>query len=210
MKWFLVGFGFFIDGLQALLTIGIVVMPSLGGAAGGWYICSNGGETIARICAAIGGAAGAAATPALLPFAPAVAFVLITVIGISMGTALILGLVVSGDFNAKYVIGGFIAEVSPLGILPIWGGMALMCVLANKTSEGGLVGATAAVTAGVLTGRGLSPSTYTNAAQALRRPSTSFSRGSTVPQEETLAREERTRPQLLNRDIRPPLKTELK
>lgn len=161
---FLILFALLIDGLQMLLSWGLLalgdavtaatpVTTGLGGAGTGCYLNSSGWYDLPGcvVGAIAGGAIGATASIGGIPLGIILGFVVDFCISATFGVALVALLIYSGMFYPGYLFGGTIFELIPgFDDFPGWTFMTIMCVIRKKSEDksGLLSGVAGVVVAG--------------------------------------------------------------
>ena len=167
-------FALFIDGLQAGVSAGFLMLGSfagtIGGAAAGAAACQGAGTLVAGACATVAGAAGTLVNAHLavigVPLAVGFGIAVNICISLTMGSELIMLLALNGMFNARYVVGVFIGEAIPgLDNLPGWTFLAIKSVLKKSAKSGTGISSFAAGVAGMA----LSPASPLSAINTLRQ-----------------------------------------
>jgi len=141
---FLILFALFIDGLQALISLGLFVIASSGGTvAGGAVGCAAGNYVAGQIGCWLGGGvlgifgslANAFLAPVLVPIGIVLAFAVNICLSVVLGgmlTALLW------HFKMLYVgyLPGYLAEIMPgVGVLPFWTGFVVASILRKKAED---------------------------------------------------------------------------
>ncbi len=148
----LILFALFIDGLQAGISFGLVVIGTFSGTAAGAgvgaLVCEKLGSFSFALCTVAGGAAGTFANgftaPIAVPVGILLGFVVNFCISATFGTILVMFLASGGMFYPKYLFGGGLLEIIPgFNDLPGWTTLTVLSVLRKKASLGGLVGGAA-------------------------------------------------------------------
>jgi hypothetical protein len=153
----LIMFALIIDGLQALIGLGVSVIAAfpgtVGGAVGG---CVAGQQVAGSLGCSIGGFVlgilgtvlpiNGLLTPATIPLGMAIGFTIDVCLSLTLGSGLIFVLFMFGMFYPKYVWSGSIAEFLPgFDILPGWTAMVVLSILEKSKEERGVLGTVAGV-----------------------------------------------------------------
>ncbi len=139
----LLTFALFIDGLQAGISFAAAgLMGPLGGALGATIWCANnlpGGSLVQGACTLVGGAAGAAATPILMPLGIAFGFAINICLSLTMGAGLMLAIHVVFGRQTPWMWGSFIGDMIPgVNNLPFWTLMVLRAWYEDASKRGSL------------------------------------------------------------------------
>ncbi len=154
----LIIFALCIDGLQALIGLGISIIAAFPGTVGGAAAGCVGAQYIVagKISCAVGGFVlgiigsfpiinGALAT-VTVPLGMAVAFTIDICLSLTLGSGLIMALIFCGMFHPKYIWSGSIVEFLPcFDILPGWTAMVVLSIMETSKQKGGALGAAAGV-----------------------------------------------------------------
>jgi hypothetical protein len=175
----LIMFALIIDGLQALIGLGVSVIAAFPGTFGGTILGCLGAQQIVagKISCVVGGLAlgilgsvpivNATLATVTIPLGLAIGFTIDVCLSLTLGAGLMFVLFMFGMFYPKYVCPGSIAEFLPgFDILPGWTALVVLSILEKSKEEGGMLGAVA----GVAT-LGASPS-VTNIASTIGRAHT--------------------------------------
>jgi len=145
MAWVFLGFG---SALQAITPVGGFIAGAAAGAAACW---SSSGTVIqgivnAAACTAPGAVFGAAISASGAPLGIGIGMAVDMCIGITMGSGLILALIMCGMFHPKYIWGGSIIKIIPgINVIPGWTGTVILSIIETNKQKGGLLGAAAGV-----------------------------------------------------------------
>lgn len=153
----LIMFALIIDGLQALIGLGVSVIAAFPGTVGGAAAgCVAGQQVAGSLGCSIGGTLlgilgsvlpiNGLLAPATIPIGLAIGFTIDVCLSLTLGAGLIFILFMFGMFYPKYVWSGGIAEFLPgFDILPGWTALVVFSILEKSKQEGGVLGTVAGV-----------------------------------------------------------------
>jgi hypothetical protein len=146
--FFLIIAALFIDGLQGMMSI---ALAGISGSAG----------IALQAIPGVGTIAGAA----VVPIGIILGFIVNACISLTFGVGLIAALAFEGMAYPGYLGSVLFAEVVPgLDNLPLWTGIVILCLMKKKSTEGGMLGAAAALATAALKP---SPGAIKTAAQSM-------------------------------------------
>ena len=160
---FLLLFAFLIDAAQIVagwmfLAIGTglqLITPAggaVGGAAAGAYLCWDttpgviAGIITSAKCAVAGAGIGAVASAFGVPIGEGLSFIVDICLSLTLGSGLIMALIMCGMFYPKYVWSGSIVEYLPFfDMIPGWTMMVILSIMEKSKEKGGVLGTAAGV-----------------------------------------------------------------
>jgi len=145
----------FIDGIQAAITASLTLITAFPGTVGGAAVgCLLGNNFFGSLGCSIGGfvlgllgSVGDVLAPLTEPVGLMLAFAINLCLSATLGSGLIMLLIICGMYYPRYLLPGGISEIIPgLDIFPGWTALTILCVLRKiKDEKGGIAGAAAAM-----------------------------------------------------------------